>query len=314
MSFSSHIRDKLGGLSFKFPCCRRAYLYGLLYGATVREDTVTVTFSVNPTAKYDPAAHAVSLIRTLFSRDAVMAPSTRGAHRYMTVSFSYKQAAKRLSELAILPNEEAAVETLSDKLEWECEHCAMHFLRGLFVSCGTVNDPSKSYHLEIKLPSDGRVEPVRILLSEVGYEPGTTHRGEMTGLFFKSTNNIQEILAHMGVTTGIFEFSNIQIERDISNNENRATNFVIENISRSMRAGGKQTAAIGHLEASGLLPSLPPDLAETARLRSEHPESTLAELADMHDPPITKSGVHHRLERMMDFYEKSLKETNDEAT
>ncbi len=310
MSFSSNVRDELGRLPIKSLCCRRAYLYGLLYTASVKDDTVTATFPIKPGADYNPATHAHALIRALFSRDAQLASMTRGAHRYARLSFSYKMAAKHLSELSRLPADEAAAETLADKLEWKCGDCAMHFLRGLFIASGTVNDPSKSYHMEFKLPSDGRTEPVRILLSEAGYEPGLTHRGEMTGLFFKSAGNIQEVLAHVGVTSGVFDFFNVQIERDIRNNENRATNCVAENISRSMLAVGKQTAAIGHLDELGLLPSLPDDLRATARLRLDNPASTLAELAEMHRPPITKSGVHHRLDRIMDFYEKVSK-TNE---
>ena len=318
MSFSSDIRDELGGLPIKPLCCRRAYLYGLLYGATVTDDTVTATFPVTAGATYDPATHAQSLIRTLFSREATVTNLTRGAHRYARVSFSYRKAANRLSDIALLPDEEAAAETLADKLEWKCDACSLHFMRGLFVSGGTVNDPARSYHMEIKLPSDGRVEPVRILLSEHGYEPGMTRRGEQTGLFFKSSGNIQEILAHLGVTSGVFDFFNVQIERDIRNNENRATNCVAENISRSMRAGSKQTAAIGHMNDLGLLPSLPDDLRKTARLRLDNPEATLSELALMHTPPITKSGVHHRLERIMAFYDRVRKQNpamiNDEAS
>ena len=307
MSFSSNVRDELGGIPIKPPCCRRAYLYGLLYGASVEEDTITATFPLTTGAIYDPAAHAQSLIRTLFSREAEITKLTRGAHRYAQVSFSFKKAAKHLAELAKLPEEEAAAETLADKLEWKCDGCALHFMRGLFVSGGTVNDPAKSYHMEIKLPSDGRVEPVRILLSEHGYEPGVTSRGGMSGLFFKSSGNIQEVLAHLGVMSGVFDFFNVQIERDIRNNENRATNCVTENINRSMQAGSRQTAAIGHMNDVGLLPSLPDDLRETARLRLQNPEATLVELADMHTPPITKSGVHHRLERIMGLYEKYQK-------
>ncbi len=307
MSFSSDIRDELGGLPIKPPCCRRTYLFGLLYGAEVDGDTVTATFPVHPGAAYDPATHAVTLIHSLFSRDATVTPISRGAHRYAKVSFSYRLAARHLSELAELPEEEAAAETLADKLEWKCEHCALHFLRGLVVAAGTVNDPARSYHMEIKFPSDGRVEPVRILLAEEGYEPGLTRRGDKVSLFYKSAGNIQEVLAHVGVTSAVFDFFNVQIERDIRNNENRATNCVAENINRSMRAGGRQTAAILHLDELGLLPSLPDDLRETARLRLDNPEATLPELAALHDPVITKSGVHHRLERIMAFYEKYQK-------
>ncbi len=306
MSFTSDIRDELGGLTIKPLCCRRAYLYGLLYGAEVTGERIEATFPVVREASYQPHDHAVSLVQTLFSRTAEVTPITRGAHRYAKVAFSFKQAARNLAALASLPEEEAETETLSRAIGFKCDGCGSHFLRGLFVATGTVNDPEKSYHMELKLPSDGRVEPVRILFSETGYVPGRTSRNGSAGLFFKSGNDIQEVLAHLGATATVFRFFNAQIERSIRNDENRATNCVTENISRAIKTGSKQLSAIEFLDKHNLLPSLSDELQFTARLRLNNPDITLAELAELHFPPLTKSGLHHRLEKIMDFYEKAL--------
>ena len=304
MTFSTTIRDELGGLPIKPLCCRRAFLYGLLYGARVEGDTVTATYSVAKDAAFQPYEQAVHLIRTLFSRDSEVTHFSRGAHRYASVSFAFKKAAEHLLALSRLPEEEAECETLPRVLEFKCDSCAAHFLRGLFLACGTVNDPAKSYHLEFKLPDDGRIEPVRILLAEAGYEMGATARSGMVGLFCKSGSTIQEMVAFLGSTTMVFEFFNAQIERSIRNDENRATNCVAENISRAIRTGAKQFAAIEYLEENNLIPALPEDLQFTARLRLNNPDITLTELAELHFPPITKSGLHHRLEKIMAFYEK----------
>ena len=269
MSFSTTIRDELGALPIKPLCCRRAFLYGLLYGAYAEGDTITATYSVAKDAAFQP----------------------------------YEQA-EHLLTLARLPEEEAECETLPRVLEFKCDSCAIHFLRGLFLACGTVNDPARSYHMEIKLPNDGRVEPVRILLAEAGYEMGMTNRFGMVGLFCKSGGVIQEFMAYVGATTSVFDFFNAQIERSIRNDENRATNCVAENISRAIRTGAKQFAAIEYLEEHNLIPALPEDLQFTARLRLNNPDITLTELAELHFPPITKSGLHHRLEKIMAFYEK----------
>ena len=306
MSFTSDIRDELGGLAIKPLCCRRAYLYGLLYGATVDGTRLEATFPVVKDGAYQPHQHAVSLIQTLFSREAEVDLLTRGAHRYAKIRFEFKAAAKNLTKLAGLPEEEAETETLYRVLGFKCDGCSSHFLRGLFMAYGTVNDPAKSYHFEIKLPDDGRVEPVRILFSETGYVPGLTARNGAAGVFFKSGNDIQEVLAHLGATSSVFHFFNAQIERSIRNDENRATNCVTENISRAIKTGSKQLAAIEFLDEHDLLPSLSDELQFTARLRLNNPDITLAELAELHFPPITKSGLYHRLEKIMAFYEKSL--------
>jgi DNA-binding protein WhiA len=307
MSFSTTIRDELGSLPIKPICCRRAFLYGLLYTASLENDRLTAEFPVSKDAEYHPHELAVHLIRTLFSRNAEVQHVSRGAHRYAIVSFSFKKAAEHLAFLRDLPEEEAECESLYRTLEFKCDACSMHFLRGLYLARGTVNDPAKSYHLEFKLPDDGRVEPVRILLAESGYEMGATARAGMVGLFCKSGSTIQEIVAFLGATTTVFEFFNAQIERSIRNDENRATNCVAENISRAIRTGAKQFAAIEYLEKNNLITALPEELQFTARLRMNNPDITLTELAELHFPPITKSGLHHRLEKIMAFYEKMSK-------
>ncbi len=313
MSFTSDIRDELGALAIKPLCCRRAFLYGLLYGAYVEGDAVMADFSILKDAVQHPHEQTEYLVHTLFSRETERVLLTRGAHRYASVGFRFKKAADRLTFLARLPAEEAECETLHRVLEFKCDSCAIHFLRGLFLSCGTVNDPAKSYHLEFKLPDDGRVEPVRILLAESGYELGVTNRFGMAGLFCKSGSTIQELLAYIGVTSGVFDFFNAQIERSIRNDENRATNCVTENISRAIKTGSRQLVAIEYLDTHDLLPALSDDLQFTARLRLNNPDVTLSELAELHIPPITKSGLHHRLEKIMAFYEKALKEPDNHS-
>ncbi len=307
MSFASNIRDELCGVPIKSLCCRRAFLYGLIYGANVTEDDITITYPVMKDATHHLHEQAQHLIHTLFSREPETIHTTRGAHRYASVSFHFKKATEKLISLSRMQEEDAECETLSRMLEFKCEACAIHFLRGLFLACGTVNDPAKSYHLELKLPDDGRAEPVHILLAEAGYEFGVTNRNNMIGLFCKSGSMIQEFLAYIGVTSGVFDFFNAQIERSIRNDENRATNCVTENISRAIRTGAKQLIAIEYLEERNLIPALPEDLQFTARLRLNNPDITLSELAELHFPPITKSGLYHRLEKIMAFYEKNAK-------
>ena len=82
-----------------------------------------------------------------------------------------------------------------------------------------------------------------------------------------------------------------------------------ENISRAIRSGARQFTAIEYLDKHNLLAALPDDLQFTARLRLNNPDITLSELAELHFPPISKSGLHHRLEKIMAFYEKNLKNT-----
>lgn len=305
MSFATTLRDELAATAIKPLCCRQAYLYGLLYTAEVERDTVTTVLSVPSDAACDVAEHTAGLIHTLYHREPLPERFSRGAHRYARLTFSNKNLAHRLHDVFTLPEDEAALDVVEELLGFKCPHCAAHFLRGVFMASGTVSDPAKSFHLEFKLPDDGRVEPLYILLCESGYIPGRTSRKGACGLFYKSGDDIQEVVAYLGASASVFAFYNAQIERDIRNNENRATNCVTENINRATRTGTRHLVALTYLEEHDLISALPEDLQFTARLRLNNPDVTLSELAELHFPPITKSGLYHRLEKILNFYEKA---------
>ena len=104
----------------------------------------------------------------------------------------------------------------------------------------------------------------------------------------------------MGAARSNFDMANVCIMRDIRNGENRATNCVARNISRSVSASRKHIDAIELLSKSGKLPKLNEELRYTARLRIENPSASLTELARMHEPPISKSGLNRRLTKILE--------------
>lgn len=305
MSFTTQIKDELSALPIKSTCCRKAFLYGILYGATVTDKgaEVAVTLHIPSGGTLD----FPTLLSPLFQKQLGCVPAisyeTRGAHRYLHLSFTSKPAAFRLRDLARAETADASL--LPSTLGFRCGECSMAFLRGVFLAVGTVTDPSKAYHMELRAPSDGRAELLCAHLLSLCFTPGSTRRRDSVGFFWKGSASIQDFLTYLGATHSVFAMLNTQIKRDIRNNENRATNCVAENISRSIHAGGRQVAAILFLQAHDLIPALSPELQITAKLRLEHPEATLVELAALHEPPITKSGLNHRLEKILALCERA---------
>lgn len=66
-----------------------------------------------------------------------------------------------------------------------------------------------------------------------------------------------------------------------------------------------QISALQYLEARSLLAALPPALRETAELRLKNPDASLEQLGEMLDPPLGKSGVNHRLRKIMQYAQAS---------
>ena len=94
---------------------------------------------------------------------------------------------------------------------------------------------------------------------------------------------------------------NQRIVKDALNNANRIRNCDTANLSKTVSASKTHTDAINELIKTGRLELLPPELKETALLRLEYPELSIKDFGLMFEPPISKSGVNHRLKKIMDF-------------
>ena len=62
---------------------------------------------------------------------------------------------------------------------------------------------------------------------------------------------------------------------------------------------------IREYESLHSLDSLPDDLEEAARVRLEHPSASLEELGSYFARQLTKSGVSHRMNRLMEAVKAS---------
>ena len=118
--------------------------------------------------------------------------------------------------------------------------------------------------------------------------------------FLKESAAVEDLLALMGAQHTIFEVINSRIEREIRNNENRATNCVAKNIEKTISAATRHMEAINKLMEHGKLENLPEGVKSTAMLRYRNPDATLDELARMHEPIISKSGLNHRLQKILE--------------
>lgn len=289
MSFADEVRRELAGIAVKKPCCRRMLAAGLLLGGELLSGKqIALRLRHRETAEL-----AIPLLGALYGKPPAVTETGACGHRFWDLSISSPAAARLLRGLQA---EEASSEALGQTL---CDACRASLVRGAFFACGTVNDPHKSFHLEFLLPSGRGAILLEAVLSELGYPPRRITRQNGVGLYFKDSGSVEELIALMGGQHVIFEVINSRIERDIRNNENRATNCVAKNIEKSIAAATRQMEAIGRLLETGRLDSLSEGLRNTAMLRYRNPDASLDELTALHEPPISKSGLNHRLQRIL---------------
>ena len=281
------MKKELLSLSQKMNCCRKAYMFGLLYNSVHKEGIrMSATFGLRESAE-----RAAELLGEQSA--PTISEGTRAGRKIYELSYASKA-------FATFDLKVCGGENISSAAKFRCEDCKSSFLAGVLIACATVNDPKKSYHLEISLAKQNakRLEPLRHLLEDCGLSAKKTERQNKVSLYFKNNTVIADTLSYAGAMRCGFEVADACIERDIRNRENRATNCVTQNIARSVDARRKQLWAVEQLLEKHKIDLLTPELKETALLRLKYDEATLSELALLHDPPISKSGLTHRLERI----------------
>ena len=186
--------------------------------------------------------------------------------------------------------------------DFTCENCRWNFVKGVFLACGTVSRPESSYHVEMLIRGKDRAAAFAGLLTGLGMQPGITARKNgKYGVYFKNSEEISDFLGFMGAGKAVFRLLDAKIFRDLRNDANRVSNCELANIRRTVNASAEQMKAIRLIIDRGAEVNLPDELRQTFDLRAAFPDDTLSELAEKHVPKITKSGVNHRLRRIVDF-------------
>ncbi len=275
------------GLAAQKKCCRRALALGLLYDAETDGERGLATYSSLEAAQY-----AQKIIDMALGKEAAPTPP-------VGVGNGGFDLAIRAGDVAQL------VGTLD--LKDACPECQIAFLRGAFIAVASLTDPARQYHFEMLLKHPERAAELSDLLTELFGRPITVARRSGVGLVYKNSAVIEDLLSSSGATQTYFEFLNKKIERDLRNNANRATNCETRNIARAVAASKRQIDAINALEAAGELEALPSELRETAELRRLYPDMPLSELGEHHLPPISKSGINHRIAKLIEAADKLKK-------
>lgn len=290
MSFSSEQKGELINQAYKSACCRRALLCGMLFAraANLAEDMISFNLE-----KRESAEFASKHIKEFYGQTPKISRPPRGG-RCVNVAFKSKSAAKYLASLS----------KTEDLFLPKCPSCTSSFLRGVFIASGRISDPMKQYGLEFSVGE--RTDIFCALLSELGVPPLVTHKATGPVVYYKNSSFIEDFCALAAMNTTAFAVMNAKIKSDIRNNANRVANCETNNIGKAVNASMKQMDTLILLERAGLLSSLPEELEATARLRMEHRDLSLSQLAAISVPPISKSGLSHRLTKIMELAEQLL--------
>ncbi len=288
MSFSSEVKTELNAIKIKSNCCKKAYLLGASLFAEEYDGTLTLSLTDDSSVE-----QICYFLKTIYKIIPEIKCVKRGCYSATVLTFD----SPRISEFLTFSDTFSVDSDVSAYLS--CQNCNIAFLRGVFAARGSVSDPHKSYSLEIQVPNENRALLISKIIENVGlFAPSKTVRNGKIGLFYRNESAIEDFLTACGAGNTLFILLNSQIEKDIRNLENRATNCVAKNILKAVEAIQQQITAIEKLKENGFLEDLSKEIQITAELRLDNPEATLSELAELHNPPISKSGLSHRLSKI----------------
>lgn len=176
--------------------------------------------------------------------------------------------------------------------------CKRAFVRGLFLAAGSMSDPEKTYHFEIVFPDMERASQLQEIINSFLIEAKIVLRKKYYVVYVKEGSQIVDLLNIMEAHTGLMDFENVRILKEMRNSINRQVNCEAANINKTVTAAAKQIDDILFIRDTMGFDNLTEGLEEIAELRISYPESSLKELGAMLNPPIGKSGVNHRLKKL----------------
>lgn len=289
MSFSSSVKKELCAIEFLPSCCLHAQAYGLVLFAHFSAFDISITTENEDTAALYAQALAEECGVTVTQDECEGVKKTfyvAGTANKNKVLDCFGHGA---SDIALRINR--------SNLSEDC--CVGSFLRGAFMACGTVTDPNKTYHLEFVIAHKKLCTDLLSLLQEQDLNPKYVQRKGYHVIYFKESENIEDLLTMMGATESSLQLMGVKMQKDVINRVNRRVNFEMSNINKTIDAAARQAAAIEKIDATVGISSLPENLQEVARLRLENPEISLTELGKMLKEPISRSGLNHRLSRLV---------------
>ncbi len=190
-------------------------------------------------------------------------------------------------------------EDIEYKGETEKEELLKAIIRGAFLGAGSINNPEKKYHLEIILSTKSNAEKIINILKSFTIGAKGLERKNGYSIYIKDGEEISKLLALIGANSSVLKFEQIRVLRDMKNNVNRKVNCETANLNKTVNAAVKQIEAIKRLQKTGEFDKLPENLKEIAKIRIENPDASLVELGQMLKDPIGKSGVNHRLNKIL---------------
>lgn len=300
MSFSSEAKAELCRRLPERSCCALAECCGILTWCSEFSLTLIRIITAHP----EFSRRLPALFRRVFDLTFDVLPSLEKTGKKTFLISDPEKLRTVFRTFGLDPAVPFPVHVNFALLEEDC--CRAAFLRGAFLAGGSVTDPARRNHLELSTSHRTVARETCSILRELNFRPGESTRQGNTLLYLKQADSISDFLTVIGAPVTSLTVQTAKVEREMRNRITRQINCDSANADRTVSAAQTQINAIRQYSARYGLNTLPESLQSAALLRVTNPEASLADLAKLSFPPVTKSCLSHRLNRILALASEEL--------
>ena len=295
MSFSANVKNEILSSEIENTCCLHSFAYGMMLFSRAFS-----SYDISLLTEHEGVANKYAELMQIVCD--VKPKLTKSDAGKLKVEVTSDEDRIKVMETFGYDKKNGGLRLNWSNIADEC--CKVAFLKGAFLTCGTINDPNKNYHLEFVVPYLNLSRDLKLFIDdydELTVEPKSIRRNSNYVVYFKDSEFIEDLLTVMGAFNSSLEIMGVKMYKDMRNNVNRKLNFENANLDKTLDASSKQVNAILHIKDTVGLSYLSEDLKELAELRLENPDMSLRELGEKLSVSISRSGVNHRLQRICEI-------------
>lgn len=185
------------------------------------------------------------------------------------------------------------------------------YMQGVFISCGSVYFPEgietdRGYHLEFSFLEEQYALSIKDKLDECGISLSFVARDSSFALYTKSAEKVQDVLAFLKAMNCVIKLSEVNVEREVNNKLNRASNIMASNVDKTMSANIKYISLIERVVKHYGMHNLDEKLARVCKARLEDTQSSMSVLSEKLN--MTKSSLNRALKKIEKMAEEILEE------
>lgn len=304
MSYSSNIKNEISNIEYSKSETMAELSAILNIGIEIEDNSFSILVE-----NISVARRIYKLIKDIYHTNIIMDNTqTNTLRKNKLVKLTvFEKKDTILEDLSITSNnkrlyepKEYLIDTIEDK---------QAYLRGIFLICGSINDPKTSrYHLELVIENERTANFVNDLLNELSFNSKIIKRDKKYMVYVKESEKISDFIKLLGAMSSLFYYEDIRIYRDHKNMANRLNNCEQANVDKMVAASNEQLKLIKAIKEKKDFDLLDDKIKDICIYREKYPEASMEELANIisleTEKTITKSGINHRFRKMKKMFEE----------